>query len=619
LEVARQFNTNAFGPQLDAYYNATPLIAKGRLYATAGSARQVVALDGASGQLLWSYRHDERGRFGTRSGSGFGLAYWTDGEAERILYVTRSYQLVSLDAKTGLPDPAFGVGGEVDLRLDWDQQVDPAKGVVGLHAAPLIIKDVIVVGTAPTAAVKAHVRGFDVRSGKRKWIFHTIPQKGEFGYDSWTKPGQAEASGNMGAWAPMSADPELGLVYLPLESPPSDLIGVTRQGNSLYAATLVAVDAQTGERRWHYQAVHHPIWDSDMSAAPVLCDIPHRGKIVKALAVPTKQGYLYVLDRATGKPVWPIPERPVPKGDVPGEWYSPTQPIPSRPPAFERQGVTPDIFIDFTPELHARALEIASHYRMGPLYTPPAFTKKGGDVWGTLTVPATQGGANWPGGSYDPDTGVFYLYSKTAIEALGVSFDEDGNLAAWISDVPPIADPEGGAFGGTASLKGGSSGRGTPRAGVKDGMNDPIEPGILSIEGLPIIKSPYGRITAIDLKKGEILWQVPHGETPDFIRNHPRLKGKTIARTGQGGILGTLTTKSLVICGDGGLFTDEQGRKAGRLRAYDKATGREVGAVFMEKAQTGAPMTYMMDGRQYIVFAMGGDRGADLIAYRLPR
>ena len=618
LEVAWRFSTNALGPQLDAYFNATPLIVKGTLYSTAGNARYVVALDGATGQLLWTYHHDEKGRLGTRSGSGFGVSYWTDGQVERILYVTRSYQLISLDAKTGLPDPTFGVNGELDLRLNWDQDVDPVKGVVGLHSPPLIIKNTVVVGTAPTAAVKAYLRGFDVRTGQRKWIFHTVPRKGEYGYETWLKEGQAEATGNMGVWAPMTADEDLGLLYAPVEMPPTDLIGVSRQGTSLFEESLVALDADTGERRWHYQFVHHGLWDRDTPCAPILCDIENKGKMVKAIAQPTKQGYLYVLDRVTGKPVWPIKERPVPKGEVPGEWYSPTQPFPSAPPPFERQGFSVDDLVDFTPEIKARALEVASHYKMGGLYEPPLLKKPDG-LWGSIAMPGTQGGANWPGGSYDPEKKFIFIYSKTAPEVISITADAEGKLSQKIGPAPPAGDANGGMFGGTASLKGGSPGRIAPASpNLKDGLNDPVLPNVLSVAGLPLNKPPYGRITAYDMNKGEIAWQVAHGETPDFIRNHPLLKGLTIPRTGQAGILGTLTTKSLVICGDCGLFTDETGRKAARLRAYDKATGKEVGAVVLEKAQTGAAMTYMLGGKQYIVTAMGSVKGADLIAYRLP-
>ncbi|HUO22078.1 MAG TPA: PQQ-binding-like beta-propeller repeat protein [Caulobacteraceae bacterium] len=619
LEVAWRFNTDAFGAHLDAYYNCTPLIVNGRLYATAGNERYLVSLDGETGQLLWSYRHDEKGRQGSRGGSGWGVSYWTDGQVERVLYVTRSYQLISVDAKTGLPDPNFGVAGEVDLRLDDDQDIDPKKGVLGLHAAPTVIGNTVVVGCAPTAAVKGYVRGYDARTGKRKWIFHTVPRKGEFGYDTWLKPEQTETIGNMGAWAPMSADPELGLVYVGVELPATDDIGTGRWGNSLFSETMVALDAETGERRWHYQTEHHGMWDRDICAAAILFDLPKDGKVIKALAIPSKQAYLFVLDRTTGKPIWPIPERPVPKGDVPGEWYSPTQPMPSKPPPFDRQGFSEDSLVDFTPEVKARAIEVASHYKTGPLYTPPAFIKPEGP-WGTLVLPGTQGGANWPGGSYDPDTGMLYLYSKTAVESLGVIQGADGKLAQKGGRAPANTnDDNGGAFGGTASLHGGTSGLGgAPNSPVKDGLNDPIQPGVLTIAGIPLNKPPYGRISAINLRTGEIAWQVVHGETPDFIKNHPLLKGVTIPRTGQSGILGSVATKTLLVCGDAGLFTDAQGRKGARLRAYDKATGQEVGAVFMEKNQTGTPITYMLGGQQYIVLAVGGMYGADLVAYRLP-
>ena len=329
--------------------------------------------------------------------------------------------------------------------------------------------------------------------------------------------------------------------------------------------------------------------------------------------------YVYVLNRETGEPVWPIPERPVPKGDVPGEWYSPTQPMPSKPPAFDRQGIGLDDLVDFTPEIKARAMAIAAKYRMGPLFTPPAFTKPEGP-WATMTAPGTQGGANWPGGSYDPDTHMLYIYSKSVVEAIGASFAADGSrqIGTQITMTRNMGDQGGGGFGGSAGIKGGVSGDRNVRTQTEDGMNTPIARGLLSVAGLPIIKPPYGRITAIDLSKGTIVWQVAHGETPDVIRNHPMLKGLNIPRTGQASILGTLTTKTLVICGDGGLFTDSSGRKAARLRAYDKATGEEKGAVFMPMVQTGAAMTYMLGGRQYIVTAIGGSNGAALVAYRLP-
>ena len=615
LELAWKFSTNSFGPRLDADYQSTPLVAKGRIYVTAGFRRDVVCLDAGTGEILWMHTHDEGERVGSRGGPGLGVGYWTDGTNERIIYVTRGYNMFSLDAKTGLADPNFGENGKVDLRLNNDQDMDLVRGVIGLHAPPFVVRDTVVVGAAPTLASKGYVRGFDVKTGKRKWIFHTIPRKGEFGYETWTTPGQAESSGNMGAWCPMSADPELGLVYVGIESPQTDLLGVSRTGNHLFAESLVALDIETGVRKWHYQLIHHGIWDRDMSCAGVICDIPHNGKIIKAIAQPTKQGWVYVLDRATGKPVWPIPEKRVPKGNVPGEFYAPTQPYPSAPPPFAKQGMTTDDLVDWTPQIKARALQIASHYHLGGLYDPPPLVND--KLFGMFNMPGLQGGINWPGASYDPETHMIYCFAKNQIEISGVVQGPDGKVVQRGGQpAAGSADADGGAFGGVASLKGAvGPGRGSVR---RDGFNDPIVPGMISIEGIPLMKPPYGTITALDLSKGTLAWQIVHGETPDHIKNHPLLKGVTIPRTGQTGILGTLTTKTLIVCGDCGLFTDETGRKGARLRAYDKVTGEQKGAVFMDKVQTGATMTYMHKGKQYLVCAQGGSYGADLVAYCLP-
>ncbi|HET7083465.1 MAG TPA: hypothetical protein VFI23_01750 [Rhizomicrobium sp.] len=615
LQLVWRFSTNSLGPRLDADFQSTPLVVKGRLYCTAGFRRDVVCLDAGSGELLWLHSYDEGPRLGSRGGPGLGVGYWTDGASERIVYVTRGYNMFSLDAKTGLPDPAFGENGRVDLRQNDDQNMDPNKGIIGLHAPPLVVGNTIVVGAAPTLESKGYVRGFDIKTGRRKWIFHTIPRKGEFGYDTWTTPGQAETSGNTGAWAPMSADPELGLVYVPVELPQTDMLGVSRTGPNLFGETLVALDIETGQRKWHYQMIHHGLWDRDISCAGILCDIPHEGKTVKAIAQPTKQGWVYVLDRTNGKPVFPIPEKPVPKGNVPGEWYSPTQPFPSAPPPFAKQGVTESDLVDFTPQIKARALEIAGHYVLASLFTPPPVVND--KIFGALNLPGLQGGANWAGGSYDPETHIAYVYAKNQFELTGVMVQPDGKVFQRNGQpAAGSADANGGAFGGVASLNGpvgrlrGSVGR--------DGLTDPIVPGMISIEGIPLMKPPYGVITALDIAKGTQLWQVVHGETPDAIKNHRLLKGVTIPRTGQSGILGTLTTKTLVICGDCGLYTDEKGRKGARLRAYDKTTGEQKGAVFMDKVQTGATMTYMHQGKQYLVCAQGSSYGADLVAYALP-
>ena len=600
LEVAWQFKTENLGPRPEFVLQCTPLVIKGRLFATAGSRRDVVCLDAATGEQLWFHRSPEEGaraRNAPRQLSGRGVGYWSEGGQERILYVTIGYQLVSLDAKTGLPDPNFGTNGIVDLKLNDDQNLDLDTADIGLHSAPTIAKGVVIIGAAHTAGntpkvknnAKGYVRGFDVKTGKRLWIFHNIPMKGEFGYDTWLKPGSAEDAGNAGDWAQISADEELGLAYLGIELPTGDQMGFYHPGNSLFSESIVAVDIQTGKRKWHYQMIHHGLWDYDVCCAAILCDIPHNGKIVKALAQPTKQSFLYVLNRETGEPIWPIVERKVPKGDVPGEWYSPTQPFPTKPPAFDRQGTSIDDLIDWTPELRKKAIEVVSHYKLGPIYTAPIMEKQGGP-YGVINLPGYIGGINWPGGSYDPETHTVYTYSQTNPLTVG--------------GIIPNPDHKMGEF-----------------EYVHQNMPSPpgFRIGDLTVDGLPIIKPPYGRITATNLADGTQTWQIAHGETPDAIRNHPALKGMKIPRTGMMGKIAPLTTKSLVICGDPMTYTDETGRKGARLRAYDKKTGEEKGAVLLPAEQSGSPMTYMLSGKQYIVLAIGG-RGfsSEFIAFRLP-
>ncbi|WP_448664200.1 PQQ-binding-like beta-propeller repeat protein [Sphingomonas sp. CJ20] len=623
LEVAWRFKTDALGPRKEYQFEATPLCVKGRLFLTAGARRDCIALDAATGEMLWMHRLDEgeRARNAPRQLSGHGCSYWTDGTIERVLYVTTGYQLISLDAATGIPDPAFGTNGIVDLKRDLDQNVDPVTGDIGLHSTPLIVNDIAVVGAAHSSGdvpatrmnVKGYVRGFDVRTGKRIWIFHTIPRKGEFGYETWLE-GHAEEAGNGGVWAQMSADEELGLVYLPVELPTGDEMGLYRHGNALYGESLVAVDVKTGLRRWHYQFVHHGLWDNDVPCAPILCDIPVKGKMVKALAQPTKQAFLFVLNRETGKPIWPIVERKVPKGDVPGEWYSPTQPFPTKPPAYDNQGVLPESLIDFTPELHAEALELIKNYTTGPLYTPPMLSKPE-KPWGTLSSPGLQGGTNWPGGSYDPDSHIVYVYSKNTVSLVGIVPNTDPKVSdfAYVHGVTGFTPQAQRAMG--AGFDGPPPNFPRPQPGAKG-----PRPGMLNVQGLPLLKPPYGSITAIDLTKGDIAWRIAHGETPDNVRNHPALKGLKIPRTGREGNLGPMTTKSLVICGEAGFFTNEQGVRGAMLRAYDKSTGEEKGAVYMPAPQSGSPMTYMLGGRQYIVVAIGGGNySGELLAFRLPK
>jgi quinoprotein glucose dehydrogenase len=609
LEVAWRFKTDHLGPAPEFNLESTPLMVNGRLYSTGGTRRAVVALDAATGELLWMHSEHEgaRGAAAPRQLSGRGLAYWSDGTDERILYVTPGYRLLALDAKTGQPVAGFGQNGVVDLKLGFDQDLDLTGAKVGLHATPIVARNVVIVGAAfETGAnpksrsnVKGAVRGFDVRSGKQLWLFRTIPQPGEFGNDTWLNDAWAY-TGNTGVWAQISVDEELGLAYLPVELPTHDYYGGERPGNTLFGESLVAVDLQTGQRRWHYQLVHHGIWDMDIPCAPILADITVNGRTIKAVAQPTKQAFLYVFDRVTGQPIWPIEERPVPQGDVPGERYSATQPIPTRPPAYDRQGLSVDDLIDFTPELRAEAVKAIARYRIGPVFTPPVVSKEEGPI-ATLAMATQAAATNWPGGSYDPETHVLYVHSQAAVAALGL--------------VPPppgidVRYHQGNVLTGVRTT--GGSGAAPGAAGGGNVVS-------LAVQGLPLNKPPYGRISAINLDRGEIVWQVAHGETPDNIKNHPALKGLNVPRTGRPGNVGTLVTKTLLIAGEPGFGLTPSGARGSMLRAYDKASGNEVGAVFMPAPQSGSPMTYLLNGRQYIVVAIsGGAYSGELLAFRLP-
>jgi quinoprotein glucose dehydrogenase len=598
LQVAWRFKTDNLGPRPELNFEGTPLMVGGVIYSTAGTRRAVVALDAATGELLWVHGEHEgaRGTAAPRQLSGRGLAYWTDGREERILYVTPGYRLVALDAKTGNLVPSFGNAGLVDLKLDDDQEIDLVTGEVGLHAAPVVANDVVIVGAAHRPGgvvksktnVKGFVRGFDVRTGKRLWIFHTIPQSTEFGYDTWEKD-SASYTGNAGVWGQISVDEQLGMAYIPVELPTGDYYGGHRPGNGLFGETVLAVDLKTGQRKWHYQLVHHGIWDMDIPCAPMLVDITVNGRPIRALAQPTKQAFLYVFDRVTGQPVWPIEEKPVEQTTVPGEKTSPTQPFPSKPPAYDLQGFSTDDVVAFTPELKAEALKVVSKYKLGPVFTPPVVSKPEGP-YATLALGTAGGGTNWAGGSYDPETHIAYLPSQRTISSLGLIPGDPSRTDMMFMQ-------------GSAAVRGGGGGGGAEGGG----------PG-LTIQGLPLVKPPYGSISAIDLDKGQILWQIANGDTPDNIRTNPALKGLDIPRTGRAGVFGVLVTKTLVICGE-----RSAGKSPVMLRGYDKATGKEVGAVPMPAGQTGTPMTYTLNGRQYIVVAIAGPGfPGELIAFRVP-
>jgi quinoprotein glucose dehydrogenase len=632
LQVAWRFKADALGPRPEYNWESTPLEANGMVYVTAGSRRDIVALDAETGEMLWMYSINEgkRGDAAPRKLSGRGLAYWSDGRGDnRIIYVTPGYQLVALDAKNGHLVTGFGTNGIVDLKMNDDQVMDPITGEIGLHATPVVAKNTVIVGAAHLPGgvpksrqnEKGYIRGFDVKTGKRLWIFHTIPQLGEYGNDTWEKESWVY-TGNAGVWGQISVDEELNTVYLPVELPTGDYYGGHRPGANLFGESVVAVDLTTGKRKWHYQLVHHGIWDFDIPCAPILIDITVNGRAIKALAQPTKQSFLYVFDRVTGQPVWPIEERPVAKGDVPGEWYSPTQPFPTKPPAYDRQGVSENDLVDFTPEIKAEALKVASRYKLGPLFTPPVVSTWPGPL-ATLMLPSAGGGSNWFGGSFDPETKMLYTYSVTTPTALGL-VKSDGTRSDMNYISGQARDPNASAAAGRGRAGGTGGGEaGTPGVAAPAPVNQAAAEGggggNLTVMGLPLIKPPYGRITAFDMNKGDIVWQIAHGETPDNIKNHPALKGVTIPKTGRNGRIGTLVTKTLLVAGEGGFFTTPNGQRGAMLRAYDKATGNEVGSVYMPAPQSGTPMTYMLNGAQYIVLAIsGGSYTAELVAYKLP-
>ena len=588
LRIAWRWKAQNFGRVPEYNLQATPLMIGGVLYTTAGTSRNVVAIDAATGETLWTWRLDEgtRGERAPRRNHR-GVAYWSDGRGDdRIVYITQGYRLIALNAKTGRPIPDFGSEGIVDLYKDLDRS-EPEDGVIGSSSPPIIVKDTVVVGAALTAFprnignIAGHVRGYDVRTGKRKWIFHTIPQSGEFGNETWEKNSWA-VQGNTAVWTTMSADEALGYVYLPVETPTNDYYGGHRLGSNLFADSLVCLDAATGKRVWHFQFVHHGIWDYDTPAAPILVDLNVDGRKIRAVAQVTKQGFTYVFDRVNGQPVWPIEERPVEQSTVPGERLSPTQPFPTKPPPFDRQGVSLDDLNDLTPELKAEAVKMASEYKIGPLYTPQIVEGTNG-LKGILMMPAPTGGVNWQGGAADPETGILYISSGTQISPMTLSNDSARSEQAFVSR--------------------GGGGEGGPRPAV-GGV--PPAPRVFGPQGLPMVKPPWGRITAIDLNKGEIKWMVPNGEAPDWIKNHPALKGVTLPKTGRYEHVGILVTKTLVFAGEGsGLFAVPPGSGGPMFRAHDKMTGEVIFEYQLPANQSGIPMTYMVNGRQYILVAVG--------------
>ena len=625
LSVAWRFSTRNLGPRPATGMQVSPLIVDGVMYTTASVTRDVVALDAATGQLLWHWRPtgdllkwndiiDPLART-----SGRGVSYWTDGAGDqRIFVVMGNYMLVALDAKTGRQVTSFGKNGVVDMveNLRWNERPGlPRDGRVANTSPPAIVGNVLVssismhTGSTPNLPgasineqwpmnIPGDVVAYDTKTGKMLWRFNIIPRPGEEGSESWltsdTKtwdvPGGLNAwakehpelreksnryTGNGGFWAPATADPELGMFYIPAESPTSDYYGGYRPGNNLYANSVIALNAKTGKKVWHFQTTHHDIWDFDPPTAPILADITADGRPVKAVIQLTKQGFAFVLDRVTGKPVWPIEERPVPKSDVPGEWTSPTQPFPTKPVALVPQGVTENDLVDFTPEIKAEALRVAKQFRLGGLYAPPSLAGGPDGTNGTLTAPSAVGGINWPGGAVDPVEDVLYVASENTL---------------YRAQVTP----------------------GTPGKGVlyHDTRGQSVTPPT-TVFGLPLLKPPYGRVTAVDLKTGERLWMVPHGNTPDSIKRNAKLQGVQIPNTGsQTRGTGLLVTSTLLFGGEGG--------GSPMFRAWDKKTGAVVAEIQLPGPTTGFPVTYTKAGRQYIAVAVRAGDGVDIVALALP-
>ncbi len=581
MQIAWRFATEKFGSSAEFNNTSTPLEVEGVLYATAGDTRNVIAIDAATGQMLWMWRPQEGERFDTapRKGAGRGVAFWRDGDKARILTITPGFHLVSLDAATGIPDPEFGENGIVDLfdglRNAYADGYDDVD--IGSSMPPFVMNGVAVVGPAHRVGmrprsminVKGDVRGYDVQTGELLWTFKTIPERGEVGFETWLDDG-VNFTGNAGVWAPMSGDPELNHVYLPVESATGDRFGGDRPGDNLFANALVALDITTGERQWHYQLIHHDIWDWDNPSAPVLADLPNGRKVVMQV---TKQSWVYTFDRETGEPVWPIEEQPVPIGDVPGEWYAPTQPIPTKPAAFDRQGVTEDDLIDWTPELRAGAVEATKRFRMfDNVYAPPSVSTAADGTVGTLSLPSATGGANWEGSALDPETGILYVPSRTALAVLSVEKDPESDLA----------------FSQAFGVR-------VPR-----------------VSGLEIIKPPYGRVTAIDMNSGDHKWWIPNADTPANIASNPALAGIDLGRTGVPTRAGVLVTKTLLFVGEG------VGGGPG-LYVHDKTTGEMIVKIELPNTQTGQPFTYEHDGKQYVaMFVSGSGKPTELLAYALP-
>ncbi len=660
LKMAWQWNASPFGP--DEYYRTTPLYANGRIFTVATTRRIAAAIDPATGETLWMYRLNEgiRWQKAPRQFAGRGLSYWTNGSEERVILVTPGYHMASLDAKTGIPDPRFGKGGVVDLMdglglplvplavddsgpliisdaaparrakpgetwnpvtktgADGTIGIDPAMGQIANSSPAIIVGDVIVVANSSIHGyypirvrnIPGYVRGFDIRTGRQLWKFNLVPQPGEFGAETWKNGSKigTEGVGKNDAWATLSADPELGIVYIPVGMPLMDEYGGHRPGDNLFGNSIVALDAKTGQRKWHFQMVHHDIWDYDTPMAPNLMDVTIDGRARKVIAQPTKQGWLYVFDRVTGEPIWPIVETPVLQSDVPGEQTAATQPIPTRPAPYSQQGLEEEDVIDYTPAIKDTALKMARRCRMGPYYIPPSLADGSGKEGYTCSwyAPGASGGVNIDGGaSHDPETGMLYVAALSGLSTTTLQkdpcsefrFSSPRDNCGLIGALPA---PEGYQPSG-AGRGGGFAGRSSASM----------------IGGVSILKPrELGGVTAYDMKTGDKRWWIPNGGMIPVTSNDRIFAGVELPPRPAGGQAQVLTTKSLVIYGtgrSGGVPNTDP-----KIFAVDKATGKQVGAVTIPSRTTAVPMTFMHLGKQYIVFATGAGANTSLVALRLP-
>lgn len=587
------------------YFRGTPIMINGVLYAPNGVGL-MEAFDAATGKTKWVQQPIEPTLKEAAGQSTRGVAYWHKGTQERLISVRGEY-MYSIDPKTGLADKNFGENGRAFLRRETPDDA-PYFGWPG----PFIVNDVIVIGGngggkasggygdggMDPKARPEDIRGFDIYTGKLLWTFHILPQPGEPGRDTWGK-GSAEYVGNMAAWASLTADEQLGYVYVPLTAPTASHYGGHRPGKNLYSDSIVCINVKNGKLVWYYQLIHHDLWEYDAATPPVLADLTVDGKKIKAVIASNKTSFLYVFDRTNGQPVWPIEERPVPKSTVPGEEAYPTQPFPTKPPPYDRQGFSEADLIDFTPELHKQALEIASHYIMGPLYTPPSVRSDEPDgKRGTLVLPGGWGAGNWNTSAFDPETNMYYAVSMTQGGSYGIVRNPDPENPMLYGLLERPRNQQGQQNGGQAA---------PPRPGSP-----------LNIDGLPIWKPPYGRVTAYDMNKGTIVWMAANGDGP---RNHPLLKGLNLPPLGNSGRPAPMLTKTLLIVGDSSDAVMGQAGIAGpaKLRAFDKATGKVIAELDLPVGTTGGPMTYMANGKQYIVVPVGGKSyGAGWIAFALP-